>query len=135
MKVLVDTNIFLDVLLDRKGLASESQAVLDWCESHPGAGWIAWHTLANLYYIGTRQTNPKEAGLFVDEILAVFEVCTADSATARNARTLNMTDFEDAIQAAAAQKAGLDLIVTRNTRDFRNSPIAALDPVQFLEKK
>lgn len=134
MRILVDTNLFLDVLLDRKDLANESQTVLDWCESHPGSGWIAWHTLANLYYIGARQTSPREAAQFIDDILAVFDVCPTDSATARRARTLNMADFEDALQAAAAQNADLNLIVTRNIRDFRNSPIPAHTPPQFIRK-
>ncbi len=132
MKILIDTNLFLDVLLERETLADESQAVLDWCENHPGDCWIAWHTLANLYYIGAKQSTPKEARQFIDELLDVFEICPADTATARIARVLNIADFEDALQIAAAQKAGVDAIVTRNIKDFRNSPIPPLTPSQFL---
>ncbi len=133
MNILVDTNIFLDVLLNREGLADESEQILDWCEGHPCDGWIAWHTLANLYYIGAKQTNPEQAILFVDEILAVFETCPVDSATARNARKLHISDFEDALQIAAGQRAEVDLIITRNTRHFRKSPIRAVTPAQFLK--
>lgn len=49
MSVLVDTNVFLDVLLERKGLCGESEEILNWCEANPSDAWIAWHTLANLY--------------------------------------------------------------------------------------
>jgi len=132
VKILVDTNILLDVLLDRESLADESQAVLDWCEAHPGDGWIAWHTLANLYYIGLKTAGKKEADRFVDEILDVFEVCPADSLAARTARSLPISDFEDALQIAAGQKARVERIVTRNKRDFRRSPIPALTPREFL---
>lgn len=134
MKILVDTNIFLDVLLEREGLADESQAVLDWCENHPGDAWIAWHTLANLYYIGAKTTGKDEALRFVDEILAVFDICSGDSLAARTARSLPMADFEDALQAAAAQSAGVGLIVTRNQKDYRRSPVPAATPKAFLRR-
>ena len=132
MKILVDTNILLDVLLEREGLADESQTVLDWCEAHPGDGWIAWHTLANLYYIGVKTAGKKEADRFVDEVLQVLEVCPGDSLAARTARALPIPDFEDALQVAAAQKARLEQIVTRNKQDFRRSPIPAVTPREFL---
>lgn len=130
--ILIDTNILLDVLLERDGLVDESQAVLDWCEQHPGESWIACHTLANLYYIGLKTAGKKEAERFVDEVLDVFEVCPADTLTARTARALPIPDFEDALQVAAAQKARLERIVTRNKKDFRRSPIPAVTPKEFL---
>lgn len=132
MKILVDTNILLDVLLEREGLVDESQAVLDWCEKHPGDSWIAWHTLANLYYIGLKTAGRKEAERFVDDVLDVFEVCPADSLAARIARSLPISDFEDALQVAAGQKARVERIVTRNKKDFRRSPIPAVTPKEFF---
>lgn len=132
MKVLIDTNILLDVLLEREGLVDESQAVLNWCDEHPGDGWIAWHTLANLYYIGLKTAGKKEAEEFVDEVLSVFEVCPADTLAAKTARALPIADFEDALQVAAAQKARAERIVTRNKKDFRRSSIPAVTPRELL---
>jgi predicted nucleic acid-binding protein len=132
MRALVDTNVFLDVLLARPDLADESQRVLDWFDAHPGDGWIAWHTLANLYYVGFKTTGRAKALSAIDEILGVFEVCPVGSSEARRARNLGMTDFEDALQASAATAARVDCIVTRNTKDFRRSPIEAISPKVFL---
>lgn len=134
MKILVDTNLFLDVLLDREGLAGESQRVLDWCGLHPGDGWVAWHTLANLYYIGAKSVGEKGALREIKAILEVFEVCPVDSPAARAACDLPVADFEDALQIAAAQKAGAESIVTRNKKDFKNSPVPAWLPGEFLKK-
>jgi len=134
MKVLVDTNIFLDVLLDRKGLTEESQRLLDWCDAHPGDAWIAWHTLSNLYYIGARCSGKSEALAQIDAILNVFEVCPCGSREARAARALPLADFEDALQVAAAMAGDIDWIVSRNKKDFRNSPVPALLPGEFLRK-
>ena len=132
MRALVDTNVFLDVLLARKGLADESQQVLDWFEGHPGNGWIAWHTLSNLYYIGWKTAGRDKALAVIDEILATFEVCPVASTEARRARNLDMADFEDALQARAAIAARAESIVTRNSRDFRKSPVKAITPRAFL---
>lgn len=132
MRALVDTNIFLDVLLARQGLVQESRDVLDWFERHPGDGWIAWHTLANLYYVGWKTAGRTQTLTAIDEVLGVFEVCPVASAEARRARNLGMSDFEDALQASAALAARVEVIVTRNTRDFRKSPVKALSPRAFL---
>ncbi len=134
MRILVDTNIFLDVLLEREGLAEKSQAVLDWCENHPGEAWMAWHTLTNLYYIGTKTVGKAKALAFVDEILSVFEICAGDTLAAGAARDLAMPDFEDALQAVAAKGAKVSLIVTRNVNDYRRSPIPAATPESFLRR-
>ncbi|MCB1124015.1 MAG: PIN domain-containing protein [Verrucomicrobiae bacterium] len=133
MKVLVDTNLFLDVLFERDGLADDSQAVLDWCGENRGNAYIAWHTVANLYYIGTKSVGKTEVMPYLDAILSVFEVSPVDSHAARTARSLNLSDFEDALQAAAALTAEADFIVTRNQKDFRNSPVKAITPSAFLK--
>ena len=134
MKILVDTNLFLDVLFERNGLVRDSQAVLDWCEKHPGDAWIAWHTLANLYYIGARAVGKTAAMNHLDAVLGVFQVCPTDDTTAKAARALPFSDFEDAMQAAAALSVQADIIVTRNTKDFRRSPVKAITPSGFLRR-
>jgi len=133
MRALVDTNIFLDVLLAREGLTEESQRVLDWFEENPGDGWIAWHTLANLYYIGSKMVGRAVALDAIDEILSTFEVSPVASTDARRARNLGIDDFEDALQASAAISARAECIVTRNIRDFLQSPIPAVPPQSFLK--
>jgi len=101
MRALVDTSVFLDVLLARRGVATESQQVLDWFESRLGDGWIAGHTLANLYCVGWKACGRDKALSAIDEILGVFEVSHTASAEAHRARGLAMTDYEDALQASA----------------------------------
>jgi len=134
MRILVDTNLFLDVLLDREPFAAASQRVLDYCDAHPGEGWIAWHTLANLYCIGAKTVGKAKATRQIDAVLGVFDVCPAGTEAARRARLLPVGDFEDALQVTAAQEAGADWIVTRNVADFNRSPVPAVDPETFLAR-
>jgi len=134
MVALLDTNIFLDVLLERKGLVEDSSRVIDEFTRFPGSGWISWHTLSNLYYIGERSVGRAAAIQHIDAILSVFEVCTVDSQAARLARTLPLDDFEDALQVASAIQAHVRIIITRNVADFKKSPIPALLPAGFIAK-
>ncbi len=134
MRALIDTNLLLDVLLDREDLADDSQSVLDWCEANPGCGYLAWHTLANLHYIGAKTEGAATIHDFLVALLRYMEVCPCATGEARLALALPLGDFEDALQAAAAQSAAVDFIVTRNVKDFRRSPIPALSPETFLKR-
>jgi predicted nucleic acid-binding protein len=134
MPFLVDTNIFLDVALNRRDLEVESRQVLNWFGGHPGEGWIAWHTLANLSYVGSRMVGPASTAKTIREVLDVFEVCRVGSREARRATELKLRDFEDSLQVSAGLAAGTEAIVTRNLRDFRGSPLPAISPHAFLAK-
>lgn len=131
----MDTNLFLDVLLDRPGLADESECALNAFRGGSVVrGWISWHTLSNLYYLGERFVGHTAALRVIDQILETFKVATVGTQDALGARRLPMKDFEDALQAASALAAKVDHILTRNTRDFRSSPVPAVSPTQFLQK-
>lgn len=131
---LVDTNIFLDVLLEREDFILESERVLAWCGNNPGRVWMAWHSLATLNYVGIKFAGSAKTSNYIGEILESFEISPTDTRSARLARMLPMQDFEDAMQVAAADMAKVDFIITRNTKDFKNSPIPAMDPGEFVKR-
>lgn len=133
MRVLVDTNVFLDVLLNREEWVESSQEVLNRLEQTPGMGWLAWHTLSNLYYIGRKMAGEMETRRSLRRILSSFSVCPADGAIATNALDLPVLDFEDAMQIAAGQAAKAEWIITRNEPDFRKSPLPVLSPEEALQ--
>jgi len=133
MRVLVDTNIFLDVLLERETLVVNSQRVLNRLEQRPGSGWISWHTLSNLYYVGQKIAGENKTRRSIKRILSGFDVCPADTRIASTAMDLDMADFEDALQVAAGLSAKVEWIITRNVRDFKHATIPALTPEQALK--
>lgn len=131
MRVFLDTNILLDVLLNRPGLAAESDAVILRCENLGHLMFISWHGLATAYYLLKRGRSSADALLEVDKILNWAVVANCGDADARKARHLGFSDFEDALQAASAE-SGAHCIVTRNTRDFSKSAVPVLSPADFL---
>ncbi len=132
MRALVDTNVFLDVLLDRAEWAEASRDVLNHLERIPGAGWIAWHTLSNLYYIGRKVAGEPQTRKSLARILTHFDVCPTDGRLASSALEFPLADFEDALQVAAGLAAKVDFILTRNGPDFRKSPLPVLSPEKAL---
>ncbi|TVP81690.1 MAG: PIN domain-containing protein [Puniceicoccaceae bacterium] len=135
MRILVDTNVFLDVLMAREPWVRDSRYVLDWADAHPSQAWIAWHSLSNLYYIGMKTVGIATVCHQIDAILETFEVAAGNRESVLRARRLKMPDFEDALQATAAQTCGLDLIVTRNGDDFVHSPVQPITPALFRQQQ
>ncbi len=134
MRIFFDTNILVDVLLDRKPFVADSEGAILRCEALGAEMFIAWHGLATAYYLLKRGRTETEALAEVDKILAWARVADGTDAHARHARSLGFGDFEDALQAAAAEACSADWIITRNTQDFALSAVSALAPTEFLRR-
>ena len=134
MKILVDTDVLLDVALDRKAFIDESGAVLEWCQQTPGSGLIAWHTISNIYYILRVARSDPKGRQFIADLLRFTEICSGGTEAVRNALTMDMSDFEDALQVAAAISGRAHFVITRNVNDYRNSVVQPLTPKEFVTR-
>lgn len=132
MRLFLDANVLLDGYYQRAGAAASDQ-VIALCDSIHHSGWTAWHTLSNVFYLvrGHSKSTPL-AKQFVSDLLAWADVAVVGKAEAIQAISFAMTDFEDAMQLASAISCGADVIVTRNTADFRASPITVMTPEGLL---
>jgi predicted nucleic acid-binding protein len=127
-KVLVDTNVVLDVLLDRHPHVGGSVAVWAAIESGSAQGLLAAHAVTTIHYLVRKQLGIARAKRTISAMLRVFGVATVDAAVIQVALELPLSDFEDAVTAAAAQFAGCDYIVTRDPKGFRGCEIRCLIP-------
>jgi predicted nucleic acid-binding protein len=127
MRILIDTDVLLDVALNRKPFVKDSAGVLRWAE-RGGNACIAWHSIANCAYL-----LDGEGRTFLGGLLSFVEVARVGSEEARQALDLPMKDLEDALQVVSAQAWRAQRIVTRNLGDYRNSPILAVAPPAFVE--
>ena len=127
MRVLIDTDVLLDVALAREPHVAASLAVLEWAEKG-GEAAVAWHSLANCAYL------LKSGRRFLRNLLDLVEVASVGSDDAKVAMGLPMADLEDAFQSASALAWKADLIVTRNLRDYRKSPVPAVSPGDFMKR-
>jgi predicted nucleic acid-binding protein len=132
MKALLDTNILLDVILDRPGFEPESGAVWTACDAGRLTGFVSAVSLTTIYYVVEKTRGHEVAIAAVDECLAAFEVAPVDRHTLQAARGSNGVDFEDDVQAASALAVGVDCIITRDSSGFVRGPLPVYAPGPFM---
>ena len=132
MRLLIDINVLLDVALQRPGAPASAQLLAGCGRQHEG--WLAWHSIATLAYLIERQLSDISSRDFIRSTLVWADVATTGRLDVLAALDLPLRDFEDALQVAAAMACGAQFIITRNERDFKPSPVPALNPEAFLRK-
>jgi predicted nucleic acid-binding protein len=132
MDVLLDTNIVLDVLLNRPPFVTSSIAV--WQAQDDGAiiGHIAATTLTNIFFIVRKVAGLNDARAAVRICLDAFTICAVDRQTLEMAEQLPGNDFEDNVQIACAIIAGAVAIITRDKTGFTAAPMAVYTPDELL---
>lgn len=127
-RVLIDVNVVLDVLLDRQPHAAASIAVWTAIETGHTEGLLAAHAITTIHYLVRKELGAAKAKRTLTSILRVFGVAPVDSAVIEDAIKRVSPDFEDSVMISAARLAGCDLIITRDPRGFRDSPVRVLTP-------
>ncbi len=134
MRILIDTNVILDIALERQPFVEKSALLLKTAPRCNMQLFVTATTITDIYYI-TRKAKGKDTALdFIKDILLFVEVASVDKDVIIQALHSNIPDFEDAIQENSAKNEGIEIIVTRNEDDFRNSRLKIHNPESFLEK-
>ena len=131
-RVLFDTNVILDVLLERRLHAETSASAWAAVETRKIEGMLAAHAVTTIHYLVRKEQGNLKAKRILSSILRVFQIAAVDAIVIQEALQLPFADFEDAVTAAAARVAGCDFIVTRDPKGFRESPIRALAPEAIM---
>ncbi|MFO7893922.1 MAG: PIN domain-containing protein [Longimicrobiales bacterium] len=128
MKLLLDINVVLDVVLAREPWAADSARLLAAVERGDHEGWVAAHTVTTVHYLVARARGRKAAALAVADLLDVVGVAAVGEDELRRALLMDLPDFEDGVQAACAQKLAADALVTRDPKRFGDLDLTVLDP-------
>ncbi|MDR0290499.1 MAG: PIN domain-containing protein [Treponema sp.] len=134
MKVLLDTNILLDVVEKREPHFSASFQVFMKSAKKEIEAIIGASSITDIYYITRR--NCKNAEQAMGSIIDMLKIVTPVDTKAtdiQEAIKLNFYDFEDGVVAATAARENADYLITRNTNDFTKSPVPAISPADFLK--
>jgi predicted nucleic acid-binding protein len=134
MIVLVDTDVLIDLALDRAPHSHRASELLDALELRPGTGFVAWHSVSNFYYLVAPSRGRESARTFLVDLAKFIEVSPTTTDSLRFATGLNMKDFEDAMQVAAAAACRADVIATRNLRDYANAPVRVAKPESIVDE-
>ena len=134
MRLLIDANIVLDVLQKREPYWKDSSVIWKLCETEQAEGYISTLTFANLMYVMRRELDPAQIRDVLDKLRLIFRFTDFTAADLEKAADMGWDDFEDAIQAATAERIMADSIITRNVRDFRNSRVIAFTPSEYIAR-
>lgn len=134
MRVLLDTNVLLDFFLSRQPFLQDAQSIFAHQKAGGFTGYIRSITVVNLYYIAKKILGDTQARIIIQSTLLMFRVIPSNHSLLNSALLLSTSDYEDAVQANSALIVKLDAIVTRDLKDYKNSPIAVYDPATFLQK-
>lgn len=134
MRVLLDTDVVLDVIAARAPFAQDAAELLDLCERGVFEAYVSGITPVNIFYIARKARNSTDLRQAVTRLLRAVRVCPVDHNALTQALTSPIKDYEDAVQHACAAAAGLDAVVTRNLDDYKNAALPVFSPPDFLRR-
>lgn len=133
MKVLVDTNVVLDIALNRKPFVEQATILWRLAEQRVITACLSNTSITDIFYIVRKHAGQDKARAFVADILDTFKLADIDEDGFRDALHSGMGDFEDAVQYVICTKNDCDALATRNKADFGNRP-NVLDPAELIER-
>ena len=132
MKVMFDTNVLLDVLLDRPPFSEPAAKLLSRAERGEIQGFACATTATTIFYLVRKASGLPDARRRIRDLLSILDVAPVNRAVLENAASSGIGDFEDAGIAESARQMGVQVILTRNERDFSKSPISVHSPKSLL---
>lgn len=134
MRVLLDSDVVLDFVLERKPFAEPAGELFELIALGACDGYISGITLINVFYITRKAKGIDKARQAVSDLLTVFLVSPITHRILEDACALPFTDYEDAVQHASATVGNLDAIITRNLDDYKNAALPVYSPTDFLNQ-
>lgn len=133
MKVLLDTNIVLDYILERSKFVEAARDIFRMAYNYEFDAFVSASSVTDIYYIVQKFKSKEEALNLLREILSFIGVAGVDKMVVMLAINSGFSDFEDAVQNFSAVNSSIDIIISRNTQDYKNSILLIFEPAQFLE--
>lgn len=135
MKVMCDTNIIIDVLLEREPFVEASCRVLRLCEEHKIDGYVSASSVTDIYYLVRKYTHSTELAYHaVGKLLEIVKVCDVTNRDVLTAFQKKAKDFEDCLVAVCAESIHCNYIITRNKKDFEEFEVPVLTPGELLSR-
>lgn len=133
MRTLFDTNIVLDLLLDREPFSEEATILFSKVELEEITGFLCATTVTTLHYLYNKVKGQKEAQTKIQQLLTVFSVANVNKIILESALSSRIKDYEDAVIEQSALYAGVHGIVTRNLKDFKYSKVKTYSPIELIK--
>src|SRR5665647_60277 len=135
-KILIDTDVILDFFFDRKPFSDNAATILSWCEMKEIQGFVTPVIISNSYYLLRKTSTHDRVIEKLKQLISIIDILIMDKEVVVNALNSGFSDFEDALQNFSAIKnKKIDMIITRNPKDFKTSVIGIFTPDNFIKNK
>jgi len=132
--LFIDTDVIIDFLIDRKPHSREAAIIFTLIENKKLKGYVSTLTFSNLYYVLRKFEPHNKVIAKLDSISKMLTILKVDQQTIKNAIASRFTDFEDSIQYyCALDNKKIDVLITRNTKHYKNSEIPVMTPTDYLK--
>ncbi|NOX48852.1 MAG: PIN domain-containing protein [Chlorobi bacterium] len=135
-KVLVDTDVLMDFVTKREPFDIEAAQLFNLADKNLIDLFVSSLCLNNVYYLVRKQIGHKNTIGLLIRLVEVVDVLSVDKQVVMKALTSRFNDFEDALQHfTAVENSNIDVIVTRNLKDYKHSSIAIMTAGSFVSLK
>lgn len=132
MRILLDTNIILDIAIGRVPHLADSADIFRKIDNESIYGFVTATTITDIYYVAKREKGHQTTIDFISNLIEIVDVIGIDREIVIASLVSDFADFEDAIQSVSSRLNGIDYIITRNQKDFIKSEISAVSPKELL---
>ncbi len=132
MKILLDTNIVLDLLLAREPFVEEARSIFVLMENRHIEGYLCADAITTIHYLVSRERGKQSADDVIKKLLGIFEITPVDKLVLAEAANIHGTDYEDSVVHISAHYSGIDRIITRDKKGFKQSKVLVSEPGEFL---
>ncbi|KUO65436.1 MAG: DNA-binding protein [Lutibacter sp. BRH_c52] len=133
-RILIDTDVILDLFFDREPFSENAAKVLSLCEKKDIIGFVTPVIISNVYYLLSQKAKQEKVIEKLKILMSILEVLVIDKNAIIVALNSEFKDFEDALQNYSAELNGeIDIIITRNTKDYKKSKFGIMNPENFLK--
>ena len=132
MKIVFDTNIVLDILLEREPFVSFSINLFNAVEKQIIQGYLCATTITTIDYLLTKSIGKQSAKVSINQLLNLFAIAEVNDVILKAAINSDFSDFEDGVLYHSGIYAGVDGFVTRNSKDFKTTSLPIYSPTELL---
>ena len=132
--LFIDTDVIIDFLIDRKPFSREAAIIFTLIEQKKLKGYVSSLTFSNLYYVLRKFESHNKVISKLDSLSKMLTIVKVEEQTIKKALASGFPDLEDSIQYfSAIENRKIDVIITRNTKDYKKSDISVMTPGDYLQ--
>ena len=134
MKILLDTNIVLDLLLQREPFCNDAKTIFELIELNKISGYLCATSITTIYYLISKSNNKSQADIIIEKLLQHFNIADVNKNVLLKSLQNNGKDFEDSVIYTSAEYFNIDAIITRDRKGFKQSNIKVMQAKEFLSE-